>query len=171
MDRLQIGDQLFHSSCLRCSHCRTTLTLGNYASSEGSFYCKTHFKQLLPLKGTYEIGSASNLESANWLTASISISRLRGRTDHSRNFSQAGIINSLWLLIRFSVRDSPDMAVTATCQLEGSFVSSNYLESSEFANSWYESNRSSWVPFHFFISSFRGTLAGFISVIICTSGE
>jgi len=59
MDRLQIGDQLFHTACLKCSHCRATLTLGNYASSEGSFYCKTHFKQLFLLKGTYEIGQAS----------------------------------------------------------------------------------------------------------------
>ncbi len=37
---------IIHKTCLKCAHCNMPLTLGKYASLDGKFYCKPHFKQL-----------------------------------------------------------------------------------------------------------------------------
>lgn len=56
----------FHKNCLRCSHCNCVLTLGNYASMQGIFYCKPHFKQLFATKGNYDEGFGKDKHSKNW---------------------------------------------------------------------------------------------------------
>jgi hypothetical protein len=48
-----------HKTCLKCSSCNITLTLGNYSALNGKFYCKPHFKQLFATKGNYEEGESS----------------------------------------------------------------------------------------------------------------
>lgn len=42
--------------CFRCKHCGNVLGLGSYASMDGVFYCKPHFKQLFKEKGNYSEG-------------------------------------------------------------------------------------------------------------------
>uniref|UniRef100_A0A8C6WIY9 LIM zinc-binding domain-containing protein n=1 Tax=Neogobius melanostomus TaxID=47308 RepID=A0A8C6WIY9_9GOBI len=37
----------YHKSCFRCEHCRNRLSVGNYVSLHGHFYCLHHYKQLL----------------------------------------------------------------------------------------------------------------------------
>jgi len=56
----------FHKGCLQCSHCKCTLSLGNYASMQGVFYCKPHFKQLFATKGNYDEGFGKDKHTKNW---------------------------------------------------------------------------------------------------------
>ncbi|EGG20506.1 LIM-type zinc finger-containing protein [Cavenderia fasciculata] len=56
----------FHKVCLKCSHCKVTLSLGNYASMNGIFYCKPHFKQLFATKGNYDEGFGKEKHTTNW---------------------------------------------------------------------------------------------------------
>jgi len=56
----------FHKTCLKCTHCKVTLSLGNYASMQGVFYCKPHFKQLFATKGNYDEGFGKDKHSKNW---------------------------------------------------------------------------------------------------------
>ncbi len=62
----------FHKACLRCTHCKVVLTLGNYASMQGIFYCKPHFKQLFATKGNYDEGFGKDKHSKNWTPQAIS---------------------------------------------------------------------------------------------------
>jgi len=56
MEELKVEGDVFHKTCLRCTHCNNALKLGNYASMGGVFYCKPHFKQLFASKGNYSEG-------------------------------------------------------------------------------------------------------------------
>jgi len=56
----------FHKGCLKCTHCKATLSLGNYASMNGVMYCKPHFKQLFATKGNYNEGFGKEKLTANW---------------------------------------------------------------------------------------------------------
>ncbi|KAM9975190.1 hypothetical protein ACTFIW_008668 [Dictyostelium discoideum] len=56
----------FHKLCLKCTHCKLTLSLGNYASLNGVFYCKPHFKQLFATKGNYDEGFGKSKHSEKW---------------------------------------------------------------------------------------------------------
>jgi len=56
----------FHKLCLKCTHCKITLNLGTYASMNGVFYCKPHFKQLFATKGNYDEGFGKSKHSEKW---------------------------------------------------------------------------------------------------------
>ncbi|TPX56730.1 hypothetical protein PhCBS80983_g04331 [Powellomyces hirtus] len=56
MEQLVLDNNTFHKTCLKCSHCKATLKMGNLASMNGAYYCKPHFKQLFKLKGNYAEG-------------------------------------------------------------------------------------------------------------------
>lgn len=62
----------FHKTCLKCTHCKVTLTLGNYASMQGIFYCKPHFKQLFATKGNYDEGFGKDKHTKNWTPQAVS---------------------------------------------------------------------------------------------------
>jgi len=55
-ERLAADEKVFHKGCFRCKHCNNVLKLGSYASMNGVFYCKPHFKQLFASKGNYSEG-------------------------------------------------------------------------------------------------------------------
>lgn len=59
MDEAVIEGIKYHKSCLRCEVCKRIVTLGNYASLDGSLYCKPHFKQSFTLKGNYRFSPSS----------------------------------------------------------------------------------------------------------------
>jgi len=61
-----VDDIVFHKNCFRCTHCNSVLKLGNYASLDGKYYCKPHFKQLFALKGNYNEGFGTEKHSAQW---------------------------------------------------------------------------------------------------------
>nr|CAB3496396.1 unnamed protein product [Digitaria exilis] len=53
MDQLSTDGVVFHRSCFKCQHCKSTLSLSNYSSFEGVPYCKAHFEQLFKETGSY----------------------------------------------------------------------------------------------------------------------
>nr|BAM13335.1 LIM domain-containing protein [Oryza sativa f. spontanea] len=53
MDQLSTDGVVFHRSCFKCQHCKSTLSLGNYSSIEGVPYCRPHFEQLFKETGSY----------------------------------------------------------------------------------------------------------------------
>ncbi|XP_069011930.1 LIM domain and actin-binding protein 1-like [Embiotoca jacksoni] len=66
LERLVAHQQVYHKSCFRCSHCSTTLSLGNYASLHGTIYCKPHFSQLFKAKGNYDEGFGHRPHKELW---------------------------------------------------------------------------------------------------------
>uniref|UniRef100_A0A3Q3RNE0 Xin actin binding repeat containing 2b n=2 Tax=Mastacembelus armatus TaxID=205130 RepID=A0A3Q3RNE0_9TELE len=56
MDALIMDKKKYHKSCFCCEHCKNKLSLGNYVSLHGHFYCLPHYKQLLNSKGNYNNG-------------------------------------------------------------------------------------------------------------------
>eukprot|EP01095_Lingulamoeba_sp_RSL-Kostka_P007476 TRINITY_DN238_c0_g1_i1.p1 TRINITY_DN238_c0_g1~~TRINITY_DN238_c0_g1_i1.p1 ORF type:complete len:275 (-),score=97.93 TRINITY_DN238_c0_g1_i1:108-932(-) len=65
-ERMAADSKVFHKTCMKCVHCNKTLNLGNYASLEGKYYCKPHFKQLFALKGNYSEGFGEKLPTEKW---------------------------------------------------------------------------------------------------------
>jgi uncharacterized CHY-type Zn-finger protein len=44
-ERIEAGGRIFHKLCFKCSVCKMTLNLNNYAQSEGVLYCKNDFQK------------------------------------------------------------------------------------------------------------------------------
>jgi len=55
-ERVSVEGKIYHGSCFKCTHCGSKLSLAKYASMNGTYYCKPHFKQLFALKGNYNEG-------------------------------------------------------------------------------------------------------------------
>ncbi|KAL6068022.1 LIM zinc-binding domain-containing protein [Balamuthia mandrillaris] len=68
-DKLQADGKVFHKACFRCTECKNVLKLGSYASLEGKYYCKPHFKQLFALKGNYAEGFGEKKPDQLWREA------------------------------------------------------------------------------------------------------
>ncbi|XP_026188496.1 LIM domain and actin-binding protein 1a isoform X1 [Mastacembelus armatus] len=66
LERLVANQHVYHSSCFRCSHCNTKLSLANYASLYNSIYCKPHFSQLFKAKGNYDEGFGHRPHKELW---------------------------------------------------------------------------------------------------------
>lgn len=66
LERLVANQHVFHSSCFRCSHCNTKLSLANYASLHNNVYCKPHFCQLFKAKGNYDEGFGHRPHKELW---------------------------------------------------------------------------------------------------------
>ncbi|TPX70441.1 hypothetical protein SpCBS45565_g01811 [Spizellomyces sp. 'palustris'] len=69
MEQTIIDNSVFHKTCLKCAHCKSTLKMGNLASMNGQYYCKPHFKQLFKLKGNYAEGFGLEDHKKQWLAA------------------------------------------------------------------------------------------------------
>ncbi|KAL8154207.1 hypothetical protein V2J09_011967 [Rumex salicifolius] len=54
VDQLSTDGKVYHKSCFRCHHCKSTLKLSNYSSFEGVLYCKPHFDQLFKMTGSLD---------------------------------------------------------------------------------------------------------------------
>uniref|UniRef100_A0A3B3D023 Xin actin binding repeat containing 2b n=1 Tax=Oryzias melastigma TaxID=30732 RepID=A0A3B3D023_ORYME len=67
MDALIVDKKKYHKSCFCCEHCKNKLSLGNYVSLHGHFYCLPHYKQLLKSKGNADngIGQQKVIKSYN----------------------------------------------------------------------------------------------------------
>lgn len=66
LERLVALQHVYHTSCFRCAHCNTKLSLGNYASLHGNVYCKPHFSQLFKTKGNYDEGFGHRPHKELW---------------------------------------------------------------------------------------------------------
>eukprot|EP01088_Endostelium_zonatum_P002821 TRINITY_DN1362_c0_g1_i2.p1 TRINITY_DN1362_c0_g1~~TRINITY_DN1362_c0_g1_i2.p1 ORF type:complete len:425 (+),score=179.07 TRINITY_DN1362_c0_g1_i2:40-1314(+) len=65
-EKLTAEGVIFHKACFRCTHCNNTIKLGNYASLNGRYYCKPHFKQLFASKGNYNEGFGQEKLTHEW---------------------------------------------------------------------------------------------------------
>jgi len=66
-EQLSVEGAIFHKTgCFKCAECNCTLKLGNFASMEGKYFCKPHFKQLFLSKGNYSEGFGSEKPTAKW---------------------------------------------------------------------------------------------------------
>ncbi|RLN17368.1 LIM domain-containing protein WLIM2b-like [Panicum miliaceum] len=68
MDQLSTDGVVFHRSCFKCQHCKSTLSLSNYSSFEGVPYCKAHFEQLFKETGSYNKSFQSQSQSPAKIT-------------------------------------------------------------------------------------------------------
>ncbi|KAK7884111.1 hypothetical protein WMY93_027234 [Mugilogobius chulae] len=66
LERLVANQSIYHSSCFRCAHCNSKLSLGNYASLHNNVYCKPHFCQLFKAKGNYDEGFGHRPHKELW---------------------------------------------------------------------------------------------------------
>ncbi|XP_065051037.1 serine/arginine repetitive matrix protein 2-like [Rhopilema esculentum] len=66
MEKLEADGRMFHKFCFKCTECKNTLRLGNYAALSGKIYCKPHFKQLFRLKGNYDEGFGREQHKTKW---------------------------------------------------------------------------------------------------------
>lgn len=66
LERLVANQSVYHSSCFRCSHCNSKLSLGSYASLHNNVYCKPHFCQLFKSKGNYDEGFGHRPHKELW---------------------------------------------------------------------------------------------------------
>ncbi|KAK5604085.1 hypothetical protein CRENBAI_023562 [Crenichthys baileyi] len=66
LERLVANKDVYHSSCFRCSHCNTKLSLATYASLHNNIYCKPHFCQLFKAKGNYDEGFGHRPHKEQW---------------------------------------------------------------------------------------------------------
>ncbi|XP_041654815.1 LIM domain and actin-binding protein 1a [Cheilinus undulatus] len=73
LERLVANQSIYHSSCFRCSHCNTKLSLANYASLHNNVYCKPHFCQLFKAKGNYDEGFGHRPHKELWESKNDSV--------------------------------------------------------------------------------------------------
>lgn len=66
MEKLSADKKVFHKTCFKCTECKSTLRLGNYAALQGKLYCKPHFKQLFKAKGNYDEGFGREQHKTQW---------------------------------------------------------------------------------------------------------
>uniref|UniRef100_A0A3P8TXV7 LIM domain containing 2 n=1 Tax=Amphiprion percula TaxID=161767 RepID=A0A3P8TXV7_AMPPE len=56
MEKMVANKLILHNTCFCCKHCRKKLSLTNYSSLYGEFYCISHYQQLFKRKGNYDEG-------------------------------------------------------------------------------------------------------------------
>ncbi|CAG5122182.1 unnamed protein product, partial [Candidula unifasciata] len=43
-EKIEAGGVAFHKTCFKCSHCKMTLNLQNYAQAHKKLFCKNHYQ-------------------------------------------------------------------------------------------------------------------------------
>ncbi|XP_024915530.1 LIM domain and actin-binding protein 1a isoform X2 [Cynoglossus semilaevis] len=120
LERLVANQSIYHSSCFRCFHCNSKLSLVNYASLHNSVYCKPHFNQLFKAKGNYDEGFGHRPHKELWETKGESCETSPQSNDQTRPTVQSS--SSASDLDSPSVEDSPLAKVnvlTATMEALG----------------------------------------------------
>nr|XP_014348334.1 PREDICTED: uncharacterized protein LOC106704870 [Latimeria chalumnae] len=66
MERMVPDKHIFHRACFCCKHCKTKLSLHNYAALHGEFYCSIHYDQFFKAKGNYDEGFGRKQQKHLW---------------------------------------------------------------------------------------------------------
>lgn len=116
MECLVADKQIFHKNCFRCNHCRSKLSLGNYASLRGNIYCKPHFKQLFKSKGNYDEGFGYKPHKELWnpKTQATTAAPHVERQDKSKTLMKESSTASTQSLLANEVHDHLDDAALQT---------------------------------------------------------
>lgn len=51
-EKIEAGGIKFHKLCFKCSECKMSLNLNNYAQADGILYCKKHYQDIVVAKNT-----------------------------------------------------------------------------------------------------------------------
>ena len=71
MEKIVNDSKIYHKTCFKCTHCKRTLNLGNYAGIEGRLYCKPQFMAMLKTNGNYDEGFGRQRHSMNWQSPKV----------------------------------------------------------------------------------------------------
>ncbi|KAI5617169.1 LIM domain and actin-binding protein 1-like isoform X4, partial [Silurus asotus] len=67
MEKIAADEHVFHKNCFRCKHCDQKLSLCNYTTLYGEFYCVFHYQQLFKKNGNYDEGFGHEQHKKRWL--------------------------------------------------------------------------------------------------------
>uniref|UniRef100_A0A3Q3WJD7 LIM zinc-binding domain-containing protein n=1 Tax=Mola mola TaxID=94237 RepID=A0A3Q3WJD7_MOLML len=67
MEKMVASELILHNNCFCCKHCKKKLSLRNYSSLYGEFYCISHYKELFNQKGNYDEGFGHKQHKDQWL--------------------------------------------------------------------------------------------------------
>ncbi|XP_062260397.1 uncharacterized protein LOC133968413 [Platichthys flesus] len=67
MEKMVANKLILHNMCFCCKHCQKKLSVHNYSSLYGEFYCVTHFQQLFKRKGNYDEGFGHKQHKDRWI--------------------------------------------------------------------------------------------------------
>ncbi|ELU14545.1 hypothetical protein CAPTEDRAFT_114151 [Capitella teleta] len=66
MEKIIADKAIYHKSCFKCCHCKSVLSMRNFASLDGEMFCKPHFIELFKSKGNYEEGFGKERKVKQW---------------------------------------------------------------------------------------------------------
>ncbi|XP_061746606.1 uncharacterized protein LOC133545229 [Nerophis ophidion] len=67
MEKMVANKLILHKKCFCCKHCQKKLSIHNYSSLYGEFYCMSHYQQLFKQKGNYDEGFGHKQHKDRWL--------------------------------------------------------------------------------------------------------
>ncbi|XP_051944678.1 uncharacterized protein LOC127616900 [Hippocampus zosterae] len=67
VEKMVANKLILHNSCFCCKHCQKKLSIHNYSSLYGEFYCMSHYQQLFKRKGNYDEGFGRTQHKDRWL--------------------------------------------------------------------------------------------------------
>ncbi|KAM7378870.1 hypothetical protein PAMP_004464 [Pampus punctatissimus] len=73
MEKMVANKLILHKNCFCCKHCMKKLSIHNYSSLYGEFYCISHYQQLFKKKGNYDEGFGHQQHKNRWLQKSKEI--------------------------------------------------------------------------------------------------
>lgn len=57
-ERIEAGQKPYHKLCFKCSECKMTLKIENYAQAHGILFCKKHYQEKVVAKNTQDPAAA-----------------------------------------------------------------------------------------------------------------
>ncbi|XP_068593643.1 serine-rich adhesin for platelets-like [Cebidichthys violaceus] len=73
MEKMVANKLILHSNCFCCKHCKKKLSIHNYSSLYGEFYCISHYQQLFKRTGNYDEGFGHKQHKDHWLQKNTGI--------------------------------------------------------------------------------------------------
>ncbi|XP_078120882.1 uncharacterized protein LOC144526978 [Sander vitreus] len=67
MEKMVANKLVLHNNCFCCKHCKKKLSIHNYSSLYGEFYCISHYQQLFKRSGNYDEGFGHKQHKDRWL--------------------------------------------------------------------------------------------------------
>ncbi|XP_026230944.1 protein piccolo-like [Anabas testudineus] len=82
MEQMVANKLILHKNCFCCRHCKKKLSIHNYSSLYGEFYCISHYQQLFKQKGNYDEGFGHKQHKDRWLQRNRGIDEPDALSNH-----------------------------------------------------------------------------------------
>uniref|UniRef100_A0A8C3G2F8 LIM domain containing 2 n=1 Tax=Cyclopterus lumpus TaxID=8103 RepID=A0A8C3G2F8_CYCLU len=76
MEKMVANKLILHRNCFCCIHCQKKLSIHNYSSLYGEFYCISHYQQLFKRSGNYDEGFGHMQHKDRWLQKNKSVTKV-----------------------------------------------------------------------------------------------